>query len=125
MADDQVLKLFAEGSYELVPHDNMRKTIARRLVEAKSTIPHFYLTLDCELDALLALRTQLNSAAPMRKSEKGDVAAYKLSVNDMVIKAYGAGADARCPTPTYPGPTATWSGTSMPTSASPCRSRAV
>ncbi|MDX8443774.1 biotin/lipoyl-containing protein, partial [Mesorhizobium australafricanum] len=41
MSDDQVLKLFAEGSYELVPHDNMRKTIARRLVEAKSTIPHF------------------------------------------------------------------------------------
>ncbi|RUW57695.1 E3 binding domain-containing protein, partial [Mesorhizobium sp. M7A.F.Ca.US.008.03.1.1] len=58
MSDDQVLKLFEQGSYELVPHDNMRKTIARRLVEAKTTIPHFYLTLDCELDALLALRTQ-------------------------------------------------------------------
>ncbi|RWB76862.1 MAG: biotin/lipoyl-binding protein, partial [Mesorhizobium sp.] len=87
MLDDQVLKLFAEGSYELVPHDNMRKTIARRLVEAKSTIPHFYLTLDCELDALLALRTQLNAAAPMRKTDKGEVPAYKLSVNDMVIKA--------------------------------------
>ncbi|PBB21790.1 pyruvate dehydrogenase complex dihydrolipoamide acetyltransferase [Mesorhizobium sp. WSM4313] len=87
MSDDQVLKLFAEGSYELVPHDNMRKTIARRLVEAKSTIPHFYLTLDCELDALLALRTQLNAAAPMRKTEKGEAPAYKLSVNDMVIKA--------------------------------------
>ncbi|MET3518193.1 pyruvate dehydrogenase complex dihydrolipoamide acetyltransferase [Mesorhizobium abyssinicae] len=87
MSDDQVLKLFAEGSYELVPHDNMRKTIARRLVEAKSTIPHFYLTLDCELDALLALRTQLNAAAPVKKTEKGEVPAYKLSVNDMVIKA--------------------------------------
>ncbi|MDX8452544.1 pyruvate dehydrogenase complex dihydrolipoamide acetyltransferase [Mesorhizobium sp. VK9D] len=87
MSDDQVLKLFAEGSYELVPHDNMRKTIARRLVEAKSTIPHFYLTLDCELDALLALRTQLNAAAPMKKTEKGEAPAYKLSVNDMVIKA--------------------------------------
>ncbi|BCG94733.1 pyruvate dehydrogenase complex dihydrolipoamide acetyltransferase [Mesorhizobium sp. 131-2-1] len=87
MSDDQVLKLFAEGSYELVPHDNMRKTIARRLVEAKSTIPHFYLTLDCELDALLALRTQINAAAPMKKTEKGEVPAYKLSVNDMVIKA--------------------------------------
>ncbi|WP_434722601.1 pyruvate dehydrogenase complex dihydrolipoamide acetyltransferase [Mesorhizobium sp. RIZ17] len=87
MSDDQVLKLFAEGSYELVPHDNMRKTIARRLVEAKSTIPHFYLTLDCELDALLALRTQLNAAAPMRKTDKGEAPAYKLSVNDMVIKA--------------------------------------
>ncbi|UCI24278.1 pyruvate dehydrogenase complex dihydrolipoamide acetyltransferase [Mesorhizobium sp. B2-8-5] len=87
MSDDQVLKLFAEGSYELAPHDNMRKTIARRLVEAKSTIPHFYLTLDCELDALLALRTQLNAAAPMRKTDKGEAPAYKLSVNDMVIKA--------------------------------------
>jgi pyruvate dehydrogenase E2 component (dihydrolipoamide acetyltransferase) len=87
MADDQVLKLFAEGSYELVPHDNMRKTIARRLVEAKSTIPHFYLTLDCEIDALLALRKQLNDAAPVRKTDKGDVPAYKLSVNDLVIKA--------------------------------------
>jgi len=42
-----VLKLFEQGSYELVPHDNMRKTIARRLVEVNSTIPHFYLTLDC------------------------------------------------------------------------------
>ena len=87
MSDEQVLKLFAEGSYELVPHDNMRKTIARRLVEAKSTIPHFYLTLDCELDALLALRAQLNAAAPMRKTDKGEVPAYKLSVNDLIIKA--------------------------------------
>ncbi|ANN59358.1 pyruvate dehydrogenase complex dihydrolipoamide acetyltransferase [Mesorhizobium loti NZP2037] len=87
MSDDQVLKLFEPGSYELVPHDNMRKTIARRLVEAKSTIPHFYLTLDCELDALLALRTQINAAAPMKKTDKGEAPAYKLSVNDMVIKA--------------------------------------
>jgi pyruvate dehydrogenase E2 component (dihydrolipoamide acetyltransferase) len=87
MSDDAVLKLFEPGSYELIAHDNMRKTIARRLVEAKSTIPHFYLTLDCELDALLALRKQLNAAAPMRKTEKGEAPAYKLSVNDMVIKA--------------------------------------
>ncbi|MBZ9680071.1 pyruvate dehydrogenase complex dihydrolipoamide acetyltransferase [Mesorhizobium sp. CO1-1-2] len=87
MSDEQVLKLFEEGSYELVPHDNMRKTIARRLVEAKTTIPHFYLTLDCELDALLALRTQLNAAAPVKKTDKGEAPAYKLSVNDMVIKA--------------------------------------
>ena len=86
-SDEQTLKLFAEGSYELVPHDNMRKTIARRLVEAKTTVPHFYLTLDVELDALLALRAQLNGAAPTKKTDKGDVPAYKLSVNDMVIKA--------------------------------------
>ncbi|MDL2407867.1 pyruvate dehydrogenase complex dihydrolipoamide acetyltransferase [Rhizobium calliandrae] len=84
MSEDAVLKLFEPGSYELVPHDGMRKTIAKRLQESKQTVPHFYVTVDCELDALLALRTQLNDAAP--KSKDG-VAAYKLSVNDMVIKA--------------------------------------
>jgi pyruvate dehydrogenase E2 component (dihydrolipoamide acetyltransferase) len=87
MPDEQILKLFDEGSYKLVPHDSMRKTIARRLVEAKSTIPHFYLTADCDIGALLALRAQLNDAAPMTKTEKGEAPAYKLSVNDMVIKA--------------------------------------
>ncbi len=87
MSDDAVLKLFEEGSYEIVPHDGMRKVIARRLVESKQTVPHFYLTIDCELDALLALRAQINAAAPMIKTEKGDVPAYKLSVNDLVIKA--------------------------------------
>jgi pyruvate dehydrogenase E2 component (dihydrolipoamide acetyltransferase) len=86
-SDDQVLKLFEPDSYELVPHDNMRRTIARRLVEAKTTIPHFYLTLDCELDALLSLRAQLNAAAPKRVTEKGEAPGYRLSVNDMVIKA--------------------------------------
>jgi len=82
-SDEQMLKLFEEGSFDLVPHDNMRKTIGRRLVEAKQTIPHFYLTIDCELDALLALRKQLNEAAPDRDGKP----AYKLSVNDFVIKA--------------------------------------
>jgi pyruvate dehydrogenase E2 component (dihydrolipoamide acetyltransferase) len=86
-SDSATLKLFEEGSYELIPHDNMRKTIARRLVEAKSTIPHFYLTLDCDIDALLKLRGEINAAAPVQKTEKGDVPAYKISVNDMVIKA--------------------------------------
>lgn len=80
---DSVKKLFKEGSYEEIPHDGMRKTIARRLLESKQTVPHFYLTVDCELDALLALREQLNKAAP----EKNGKPAYKLSVNDMVIKA--------------------------------------
>lgn len=87
MSDDATLKLFADGSYELVPHDGMRKTIAKRLQESKQTIPHFYVSVDCELDALLALRTQLNAGAPVAKTEKGEVPAYKLSVNDMVIKA--------------------------------------
>ncbi|WP_062010870.1 pyruvate dehydrogenase complex dihydrolipoamide acetyltransferase [Aureimonas sp. AU4] len=86
-SDDAILKLFAEGSYEKIPHDGMRKTIAKRLVESKQTVPHFYLSLDCELDALLALRKQLNAAAPTIRTEVGDKPAYKLSVNDMVIKA--------------------------------------
>ena len=86
-SDDAILKLFEEGTYDIVPHDGMRKTIARRLVESKQTVPHFYLTIDCELDALLALRSQINSAAPLIKTEKGEVPAYKLSVNDLVIKA--------------------------------------
>ena len=84
MSDDQALKLFPEGSYELEPHDNMRKVIARRLTEAKQSIPHFYLSMDLEIDALLALRKQLNEAAPI----VDDKPAYKLSVNDMVIKAH-------------------------------------
>ncbi|QRM55435.1 pyruvate dehydrogenase complex dihydrolipoamide acetyltransferase [Sinorhizobium sp. BG8] len=83
MSDDAVLKLFEPGSYELVAHDGMRKTIAKRLVESKQTIPHFYVSVDCELDALLALRAQINASAP----EKDGKPAYKLSVNDMVIKA--------------------------------------
>ncbi|MBB3591348.1 pyruvate dehydrogenase E2 component (dihydrolipoamide acetyltransferase) [Rhizobium sp. BK529] len=82
-SDEAVLKLFEQGSYELVPHDGMRKTIARRLVESKQTVPHFYVSVDCELDALMALRAQLNDAAP----RKDGAPAYKLSVNDMVIKA--------------------------------------
>jgi pyruvate dehydrogenase E2 component (dihydrolipoamide acetyltransferase) len=73
--------LFAEGSYELVAHTPMRKTIARRLTESKTTIPHFYLTIECDLDELLAMREKLNAQAP-----KGE-GAYKLSVNDFVIRA--------------------------------------
>ncbi|GHC62995.1 pyruvate dehydrogenase complex dihydrolipoamide acetyltransferase [Limoniibacter endophyticus] len=83
MSDDAVFKLYEEGSYELKPHDGMRRTIAKRLVEAKQTVPHFYLSLDCNIDGLMKLRADLNNAAPRR----GDGVAYKLSVNDFVIKA--------------------------------------
>jgi pyruvate dehydrogenase E2 component (dihydrolipoamide acetyltransferase) len=82
-SSDAVLRNFAEGSYELVKHDGMRKTIAKRLQESKQTIPHFYVSVDCELDALLKLRGELNASAPV----KDDKPSYKLSVNDMVIKA--------------------------------------
>jgi pyruvate dehydrogenase E2 component (dihydrolipoamide acetyltransferase) len=83
-SDEAIRKLFAPGSYEEIPHDGMRKTIARRLTESKQTVPHFYLTVDCNLDALLALREQINAAAPTVDGKP----AYKLSVNDMVIKAW-------------------------------------
>ncbi|RIA56504.1 pyruvate dehydrogenase complex dihydrolipoamide acetyltransferase [Dichotomicrobium thermohalophilum] len=84
MSDEQIMAMFEPDSYELVPHDNMRKTIAERLTVAKSTIPHFYLSIDCELDALMAARQRLNARAP--KEGEGT---YKLSVNDLIIKAMG------------------------------------
>jgi pyruvate dehydrogenase E2 component (dihydrolipoamide acetyltransferase) len=68
--------------HKLVPNSSMRKTIARRLTEAKQTIPHFYLSMDIELDALLKLRGELNA-----KSPKDGPGAFKLSVNDLIIKA--------------------------------------
>jgi len=74
---------FGEPEFELIPHTTIRKTIARRLQESKQFVPHFYLTVDCELDRLLALREDANSA-----SAKEGPNAYKLSVNDFMIKAY-------------------------------------
>src|SRR5712691_9540842 len=83
-SDDKIRALFEPGSYEAVPHDNIRKVIARRLLEAKLTIPHFYLTLDCDIGKLLAAREEINAAAGKDKDGKP---AYKISVNDFVIKA--------------------------------------
>lgn len=71
-----------------VPNNAMRKIIARRLTESKQQVPHFYLTVEVELDALMAVRAQLNADAE-RKAGKGNPPAYKISVNDMVIKAVG------------------------------------
>ncbi|MCB1511582.1 MAG: 2-oxo acid dehydrogenase subunit E2, partial [Hyphomicrobiaceae bacterium] len=82
MADSKVLALYQEGTYEVVPHDGMRRVIAQRLTQSKQTVPHFYLTIDCVLDELLRARSRLNDAAP-----KDGPRAYKLSVNDFVIKA--------------------------------------
>ncbi len=65
-----------------VPNSSMRRVIARRLAESKATIPHFYVAMDVELDALLDLRAKLNARAP-----KEGPGAFKLSVNDLVIKA--------------------------------------
>ncbi len=70
-----------EGSYTDEPVSMMRKVIAERLSLSKQTIPHFYLTVDCEIDALLAMRKELNERAPDGEG------AYKLSVNDFIIRA--------------------------------------
>ena len=84
MSDKQILALFEPGSYEIVPHDGMRRTIAQRLTAAAQSIPHFYLTIDCEIGKLLTAREEINKAAPTDKDKKP---LYKLSVNDFVIKA--------------------------------------
>jgi pyruvate dehydrogenase E2 component (dihydrolipoamide acetyltransferase) len=82
LADDKILALYDKGSYEVIPHDAMRKIIAQRLTQSKQTVPHYYLSIDCRLDELLGARERLNAAAP-----KDGPRAYKLSVNDFIIKA--------------------------------------
>ncbi|MGC1876195.1 MAG: pyruvate dehydrogenase complex dihydrolipoamide acetyltransferase, partial [Pseudolabrys sp.] len=84
MSDAQIRALYEEGSYELIPHDGMRRTIAQRLTASVQTIPHFYETMDCDIGRLMAAREEINAAAP---KNKGGKPAYKLSVNDFVIKA--------------------------------------
>jgi pyruvate dehydrogenase E2 component (dihydrolipoamide acetyltransferase) len=84
LSDQQIRALYADGSYELVPHDGMRRTIAQRLTASVQTIPHFYLTIDCDIGRLMAAREDINAQAPTDKDGKP---AYKLSVNDFVIKA--------------------------------------
>jgi pyruvate dehydrogenase E2 component (dihydrolipoamide acetyltransferase) len=84
MSDKQILALFEPGSYEVVPHDGMRRTIAQRLTASVQTVPHFYLTMDCDIGKLLAAREEINATAPKDKEKKP---LYKLSVNDFVIKA--------------------------------------
>jgi pyruvate dehydrogenase E2 component (dihydrolipoamide acetyltransferase) len=81
---DQVKALYEPGSYQEVPLDGMRKTIAARLTQAKQTIPHFYLTADITIDRLIAVREEANAAAP--KDRDGNPA-FKLSVNDFIIRA--------------------------------------
>ncbi|MFD2180763.1 pyruvate dehydrogenase complex dihydrolipoamide acetyltransferase [Rhodoplanes azumiensis] len=87
-SDEAIKALYPEGSYEFVPHDQMRRIIAQRLQVAKQTIPHFYLTVTCTIDGLLAAREAVNAAAPKDQDGKP---AWKLSVNDFVIKALAMG----------------------------------
>ncbi len=83
----QVKALYEGVDHVEVPLDGMRATIAKRLVEAKQTIPHFYLTADIEIGRLMAMREEANKAAP---KDKDGNAAFKLSLNDFIIKAWAA-----------------------------------
>ena len=103
MTKAQVLALYPEGSYDLVPNDGMRKVVAARLTESKQTVPHFYLTLDCRIDALLEAREKINASAPLKDGKP----AFKLSVNDFIMKAWAA-ALMKVPTAN-----ATWAGDSI------------
>jgi pyruvate dehydrogenase E2 component (dihydrolipoamide acetyltransferase) len=82
---DRVKALYAPDSYEEVPLDAMRRTIAARLMEAKQTIPHFYLSADVTIERLLEVREEANAAAVKDADGKSS---FKLSVNDFVIKAW-------------------------------------
>jgi pyruvate dehydrogenase E2 component (dihydrolipoamide acetyltransferase) len=84
---DQIKAIYRDTPHEEVPLDGMRRTIATRLVQAKQTIPHFYLTIDVDIGQLLKLREDANASAPHDKDGKP---AFKLSVNDFVIKAWAA-----------------------------------
>jgi pyruvate dehydrogenase E2 component (dihydrolipoyllysine-residue acetyltransferase) len=83
----QVKALYEGIAYEEMPLDSMRRTIATRLVEAKQTIPHFYLTADLDSGRLIAMREEANAAVPKNKDGQP---AFKLSLNDFIIKAWAA-----------------------------------
>ncbi len=102
MADDKILALYDKTSYEIKPHDGMRRIIAQRLTQSKQTVPHFYMSVDCRLDNLLSARERINAAAP-----KAGPRAYKLSVNDFVIKALALGLQQ------VPAANATWTEAGM------------
>jgi pyruvate dehydrogenase E2 component (dihydrolipoamide acetyltransferase) len=97
LSDKQVMALYEPGTYELIPHDTMRRFIAERLTFSKRTIPHFYLAIDCSLDALLAARARLNDMAPHEGPRS-----FNLSINDFIIKAMAMALQ------TVPAANATW-----------------
>ncbi len=83
----QVKALYEGIAYQEVPLDGMRATIAKRLIEAKQTIPHFYLTADLDIGRLIVMREEANAAAP---AAKDGTPAFRLSLNDFIIKAWAA-----------------------------------
>lgn len=83
---EAIASAYAPGSYETIPVGGMRRTIAQRLTQSKSTVPHFYLSVTCTLDRVIAARADLNASAP-RDADKNPL--WRLSINDFVIKAMG------------------------------------
>ena len=81
-ASAAIVSVEGDAPYEVLPLSNMRKVIAERMTESKQQVPHFYLTVDCEIDRLLEARKNLNARA-----KDGE---FKISVNDMIIKAVAA-----------------------------------
>jgi pyruvate dehydrogenase E2 component (dihydrolipoyllysine-residue acetyltransferase) len=104
MGSAQVLALYEEGTYEVRPNDGMRTVVAARLTEAKQTVPHFYLNMDCNIDKLLAARAEINASARKDKDGKPE---FKLSVNDFILKAWALALQQ------VPDANATWAGDSI------------
>jgi pyruvate dehydrogenase E2 component (dihydrolipoamide acetyltransferase) len=101
---DAVQANYAAGSFDVLPLDNMRRTIAQRLTQSKQTVPHFYLSVTCTLDRLMALRQALNAMAP-RDGDK--TPPWRLSINDFVIKAMAMALQR------VPAANVTWAGDSI------------
>ena len=104
VAEQSVQGLYKPGSFDVIPVDGMRRTIAARLTESKQTVPHFYLSVTCRLDKLKAAREQLNASAPRGVDGKP---AWKLSINDFIIKAMGLALQK------VPAANVTWAGDSI------------
>ena len=103
-SDASVQNLYAPGSFDALPVDGMRRTIAARLTESKQTVPHFYLSVTCRLDKLKAARERLNASAPKGTDGKPT---WKLSINDFIIKAMGIALQK------VPAANVTWAGDSI------------
>jgi pyruvate dehydrogenase E2 component (dihydrolipoamide acetyltransferase) len=99
MSDQEILSLYPADSYELVPHDKMRRIIARRMTAAKQTIPHFYLTADLDTDALLELRQEINSAST---TGADGMPLFHVSLTDLIVKALALALEE------VPGANVTW-----------------
>ncbi|MCF6344127.1 MAG: pyruvate dehydrogenase complex dihydrolipoamide acetyltransferase [Devosiaceae bacterium] len=104
MSSEAVKALYEAGTYEERKNDGMRTVVAARLTEAKQTIPHFYLNIECNLDNLLKARAEINGSAPKDKEGKPE---FKLSVNDFIVKAWALALQK------VPDGNATWAGDSI------------